>query len=160
MIKDIYDISTDLLDRIQRASNTVIAIEIAYSMLEAEVEVNLEVLNAIKKLKDDDGLYKSIAALSTDALALVLFNEENRGEIQKDFLNIELLDSKKRIKRKTGIDAAFFIYRRINSLKKISFLCCENKCLQKEFRPLIRIDNIISHFNGIGQAIRKRKKVI
>jgi len=129
-------------------------------MLEAEVEVNLEVLNAIKKLKDDDGLYKSITTLSTDALALVLFNEENRGEIQKDFLNIELLDSKKRIKRKTGIDAAFFIYRRINALKKISFLCCENKCLQKEFRPLIRIDNIISHFNGIGQAIRKRKKVI
>jgi hypothetical protein len=158
MIKQLYDISTDLLDRIEKASAAQISIEIAYSMLEAEIEVNLEILNAVKKLNDREKIYSSVAMLSTDALALVLFNEKNRKQIQKDFSTIEIKDSKNIIKIKTGFEAAFFSYRRVIALKKISMLYIENKNLQNDFRPIIRIENIKSHFQAIGSAIRKKNK--
>jgi hypothetical protein len=156
MIKDIYEIGSDFLDRIEKASQAKITKEIAYAMLASEIEDNLLILKSIIKIKNEEKVWNCFSMLSTDALALVIFNEKNRVSVAKDFKNIYVAYGDKE-KCFSGIDSTFMVYKKISNLKKIALLSKDFIELKKTFRVQVRIKNIICHYEAISKVIYSKK---
>jgi hypothetical protein len=152
MFKDIYDISNDLLTKIQQASQAKVNTEIAYSMLLAEIEVNLTLLKGINNKSKGEKWWNCISLLSTDALALVIFNEKNRAQATKDFEKMKVKYGQKE-KEISGVDASFFVYRKISALKQIALLSKEFKDIKNSFRVDSRIENIKNHYDSLLHVI-------
>lgn len=156
MIKTIYEIGSDFIDRIEKASQAKITKEIAYAMLASEIEDNLLILRSLLKIKDDQQFWNCFSLLSTDALALVIFNEKNRVSFSKDLkdINVKYGDKEKYF---SGIESTFMVYKKISNLKKIALLSKDFLELKKKFRVKVRIKNIISHYEAISKAIYSKK---
>jgi hypothetical protein len=159
MIKDIYDITLDLAARIRNASEIKISEEMTAAMLFAEIQVNLEVLNAAKKIlkKQESSWQDAIMLLSTEALELALFQKNGEKIISKYFKECEISE-KDGMKEMTGEAAAFFIYRKISALKNIAIILQKLPGLSKAYKPMIRIENIEAQMLAINKQLRKELK--
>lgn len=157
MIKDIYDVGNDLIGKIIQASNAKINTQIAYAMLLAEIEVNLTILKTIPNEIKDEKWWDCFALLSTDALALVIFNDKNRIQAAKDFKKLNVKTGRKE-KDISGIDASFFVYRKIGALKQIALLSKEFSALKSSFKVDTRIENIKNHYESLHKVIREKVK--
>jgi hypothetical protein len=156
MIKDIYDITLDLVGKIRRASEIQISEEITAAMLFAEIQVNLEVLHAAKEIAkvQESSWLDAIMMMSTEALELALFQKNGEKIIGKYFKDCKIpkKDAQMEI---TGTAAAFFIYRKITALKNIGVILEKAPSLSKSYKPYVRMTNIEKQMLAINKQLGK-----
>ena len=159
MIKDFYDITTDLISRICSASQISISEEVTAAMLFSEIQLNEEILSASKKiLKEGESSWTDvIMMLSTEALELALFQKNGEKVILKYFAECSLNGDEDE-KKIHGKAAAFFIYRKIKAIKNMAIIIQKAPSLSKSYKPMMRIENIESQMLAINKHLSKQLK--
>lgn len=156
-IKDIYDITWDLVDRIHKARDIRISEEMTVAMLYAEIQLNQEVLGATKALlKDPEAFWhEAVMMLSTEALELALFQKESKAIVRKYFSDceVEVGSSREQI---SGTAAAFFIYRKITALKHVAAILQKAPKLRSRYKLGERIKNIETQMQAINRQLREK----
>lgn len=155
-IKDIYDITWDLVDRIKKARTIKLSEDVTAAMLYAEIEVNKEVLRAIEDVVNEgkDLPNDLVSMLSTDALEIALFQKENASVLRKYFSQCEIL-SEVDGEVITGTSAAFFVYRKITALKHVATILHRAPNLKGQYRPGTRIRNLETQMNALNRELLK-----
>ena len=156
MIKDFYDITTDLISRIRSASQISISEEVTAAMLFSEIQLNEEILCASKKiLKEGESSWTDvIMMLSTEALELALFQKNGEKVILKYFAEFSLNGDEDE-KKIHGKAAAFFIYRKIKAIKNMAIIIQKAPSLKEVYMPDRRISNIEELMKMVNKELSK-----
>lgn len=155
-LKDIYDITWDLVDRINKVRTIKLSEDVTAAMLYAEIEVNKEVLRAMEDVvnKGKDLPHDLVSMLSTDALEIALFQNDNAPVLRKCFSKCKIpsADEGEVI---TGTSAAFFVYRKITALKHVAAILHRAPDLKGQYRPGTRIRNLEKQMDALNGELLK-----
>ena len=155
-IKDIYDITWDLVDRINKARTTKLSEDVTAAMLYAEIEVNKEVLRGIKNVVNEgkELPHDLVSMLSTDALEIALFQKDNAAVLRKYFSKCEI-PNEEGGEVITGTSAAFFVYRKVAALKHMAAILHTVPGLKGKYRLGTRIRNLEKQMDALNRELLK-----
>jgi hypothetical protein len=140
-----------LAERIKLAQDADIRSDAAIQLMFAEADANLDMLKAAHALlqEGNKGWREAVSLMSTEAMDLVLFRNQETGTSKKLFSKLKSTTSDDA--NIAGTAAAFFLYRKISALKQIAAL----QSLVPEVEARFRIQRRIENLTRTTEEVRK-----